>query len=348
MILPTGAAERTNTLSRTLTQVARLSQGLRPCRLACGPAIVFHGGGYLEGKTMTNSQILAALDGSAGSALVADWAAARAEALHEGLTLVHVTPASWAFRTPEDLVLANKRAADLLTSESERIGRAHPGLEVSCKVLSGEPAQTLAGLSTSAALLVAGTDRGPGTEGQGYGSVSFQIAVTSQCPVAIIPLRTAGQPSGVVAGVDGSPDSIRALELAASEAHRFGEELVIVYATGPVTSGQQLNGGQQKDGVPANDEVVASAVDWVRAQFPDLDVRVRLDPVHHAAEALAAASQRARLLVIGRKGRGGLRVLLGSVAQHTLLNVQCPTMLALPAAIPAGATVSGLAANDGG
>ncbi|WP_347110886.1 universal stress protein [Paenarthrobacter sp. S56] len=285
---------------------------------------------------MTNSHILAALDGSPGSALVADWAAARAEALHAGLALVHVTPASWAFRTPEDLVLANKRAADLLTSESERIGRAHPGLDVSCKVLSGEPAETLAALSPSAALLVAGTDRGPGTEGQGYGSVSFQIAVTSQCPVAIIPRRTAGQPSGVVAGVDGSPDSIRALELAAGEAHRLGEELVIVHATGPV------HGGQQQD------EVVADAVDWVRSQFPDVEVRVRLDPVHHAAEALAAASHGARLLVIGRKGRGGLRVLLGSVAQHTLLNVQCPTMLALPATIPAGATLSGLAANDGG
>ncbi len=286
---------------------------------------------------MTNSQILAALDGSPGSAIVADWAAARAEAFHGGLALVHVTPASWAFRTPEDHVLANKRAADLLRSESERIGRAHPGLEVSCKVLSGEPAETLAGLSPSAALLVAGTDRGPGTEGQGYGSVSFQIAVTSQCPVAIIPGRTAKQPSGVVAGVDGSPDSIRALELAAGEAHRFGEELVIVHATGPV------NGAQQQD------EVVANAVNWVQAHFPDIDVRVRVDPVHHAAEALAAASRMARLLVIGRKGRGGLRVLLGSVAQHTLLNVQCPTMLALPAAIPAEATVSsGPAANDGG
>ena len=266
-----------------------------------------------------NKHILAALDGSLVSDAAADWAAARAEAFGANLILVHVTPPGWSFQTIEDHALATKRADDLLNSEMDRLAHSYPWLDVSSMVVSGEPAETLAGLTGTAGLLVAGTDRGPGTEGQGYGSVSFQIAVTSLCPVAIIPRHPVPQQHGVVVGVDGSRDSKSALELAAGEARRFGEALLIVHAVGSLNPSGNA------------DDVVGDAVTWVHAHFPDVSVSVRVDPVHHAAEALAAASSEARLLVLGRKGRGGMRVLLGSVGQHTLLNAQCPTILTIPA-----------------
>lgn len=268
---------------------------------------------------MSNMHILAALNGSDGSDTVADWAADRGQALGADVTLVHVTPPVWAFRSPEENALANKGAEDLLNSAADRLAVSFPGLEISSKVISGEPGQTLAGLSASAGLLVVGTDRRPGAEGQGYGSVSFQIAVTSRCPVAVIPHHLSRPSFGVVVGVDGSRDSVSALELAAGEAQRIREELVIVHAL-PTAEAERIR-----------NDVVADSVEWVHAHFPEVNIRVRVDPIHSAADALAAASSDAKLLVIGRKGRGGLRVLLGSVAERALLNVRCPTLLALPA-----------------
>ncbi|WP_223932698.1 universal stress protein [Arthrobacter sp. StoSoilB5] len=263
-------------------------------------------------------QIVAALDGSRAGRNVADWAAAHADAPGLGLNLVHVVPPDWAFPVEGERKLALERASDLLGSETGRLAEAYPSLEVSSTQLSGEPAETLAGLSPEADMLVAGTDRGPGTEGQGYGSVSFQIAVTSNCPVAVVPDMASGVRTGVVVGVDGSADSLTALDLAASEAQRMDEELIIVHASGPEPRS------------PRNSGILAEAVRWVNERYPGVSVQERLEDGLGPGDALVAAARDARLLVMGCRGRGGLRVLLGSVAQHVLLNVQCPTILTRP------------------
>lgn len=263
-------------------------------------------------------QILAALDGSRAGSRVADWALARADALGLVLNLIHVVPPDWAFPLPGDRTLTMERANDLLKSEAARLAGIFPSMEIKSTQFSGEPAETIASLSSEAEMVVVGTDRGPGTEGQGYGSVSFQIAVTSKAPVAVVPDITAGKRSGVVVGVDGSPDSLCALDMAATEASRLREELVIVHASGPGAL------------APKDGDVMGDSVRWVKERYPALNVREKLDLDHRPGDALVAAAKEAQVLVMGCRGRGGLRVLLGSVAQHVLLNVQCPTILTRP------------------
>jgi nucleotide-binding universal stress UspA family protein len=265
-------------------------------------------------KAISSKYVLAGLDGSVAGSSVADWAAARAQAMGDGLALVHVVLPVWVYQVPDEHALAVKRAEDLLRSEAGRVQQVYPDLDVVTTIATGEPAEALAALSLKTGLVVVGTDRGPGTEGRGFGCVSFQVAVTSRCPVAVIPQRAPEHGSGVVVGVDGSPDAARALELAAGEARRLKEELVIVHAPGP----------ESGDGT---DDVSSDSVKCVNLHFPDLAVRVSVDPGRTPAEALTEASLGARLLVIGRKGRGGLSVLVGSVAQHILLNLRCPTIL---------------------
>ncbi|MFJ5956404.1 universal stress protein [Paenarthrobacter sp. NPDC092416] len=263
-------------------------------------------------------QILVALDGSLAGGHVADWAAARADSLGLGLTLVHVVPGEWAYPRENDRQLAVSRADDLLNSEAARLAEAFPGVGITTKRLSGEPAETLAALSSDSEMVAVGTDRGPGTEGQGYGSVSFQVAVTSNCDVAVVPASRSELRSGVVVGVDGSAESLNALDHGAREALRLDEELIIVHASGP--DAQLADGG----------DVLGRAVQRVSQQFPSVTVTARPDPTRSPGEALVAAARDARLLVMGCKGRGGLSVLLGSVAQHVLLHVQCPTILTRP------------------
>ncbi len=271
-------------------------------------------------------QILVALDGSRWSGHVADWAAACASSLGLGLTIVHVVPGEWAYPQQNDHQLAVRRADDLLNSEAGRLAVAFPTLPIATKRLSGEPAETIADLSPACSMVVVGTDRGPGTEGQGYGSVSFQVAVTSKCDVAVVPGPAPQQRSGVVVGVDGSAESLDALDQAAREAQRLDDELIIVHATGP--EARLVDDGN----------VLSSAVQRVNQKFPAVVVKEVLDTSCGPGEALIVAAREAQLLVMGCKGRGGLSVLLGSVAQHVLLHVQCPTILTRPHREVAGGT----------
>ncbi|SEI93635.1 Nucleotide-binding universal stress protein, UspA family [Arthrobacter sp. yr096] len=263
-------------------------------------------------------QILVALDGSRAGSPVADWAAARADSLGLGLALVHVVPGEWAYPRENDHQLALSRAEDLLTSEAKRLAAAFPTLRIATKRLSGEPAATVASLSPAYSMVVVGTDRGPGTEGQGYGSVSFQVAVTSKCDVAVVPGSAPQQRSGVVVGVDGSAESLDALDQGAREAQRLDDELIIVHATGPEV------------GLAEGGKVLGAAVQRVNHKFPSVVVKEVLDTTRGPGESLITAAREAQLLVMGCKGRGGLSVLLGSVAQHVLLHVQCPTLLTRP------------------
>lgn len=260
-------------------------------------------------------QILVALDGSRAGSAVADWAAARADSLGLGLALVHVVPGEWAYPRENDRQLAVGRADDLLNSEARRLAAAFPTVGTATKRLSGEPAETIAALSPGYPMVVVGTDRGPGTEGQGYGSVSFQVAVTSKCDVAVVPGLPPQKRSGVVVGVDGSAESVEALDHAAREAQRLDDELIVVHATRSVA--ELAEGGH----------VLSSAVQRVNQKFPAVVVKEVLDMTRGPGEALVAAAKDARLLVMGCKGRGGLSALLGSVAQRVLLHVQCPTIL---------------------
>ncbi|XAZ32842.1 universal stress protein [Paenarthrobacter ureafaciens] len=69
----------------------------------------------------SNRHVVAALDGSVAGSFVADWAAARAHAMGDRLTLVHVVLPVWVFQVPDEHTLALKRAEDLLGSEAARV-----------------------------------------------------------------------------------------------------------------------------------------------------------------------------------------------------------------------------------
>ncbi|WP_442542548.1 universal stress protein [Arthrobacter sp. KN11-1C] len=262
-------------------------------------------------------KILVGVDGSAVGSAAADWAAERARDLGLGLNLVHAVPEPWAFPAKTLHEDATAQAKDLLKGEAARVTARFPSLEVVTTLSSGEPAETMRKLSADAEMVVVGTDRRPGNHGEGFGSVSFQIAVISHCAVAIVPAPSTLESFGVVVGVDGSRDSEIAVECAAGEAQRMRQELVIVHAgSGPG---------------PAGDTILSASVEGLDARHSDLAVREILDRERQPVEALLDASAHARLLVLGCKGRGGARVLVGSVAQHVLLNVRCPTLITRPA-----------------
>lgn len=130
----------------------------------------------------------------------------------------------------------------------------------------------------------------------------------------------------VVAAVDGSQDSQRALEWAVGEAARRGADLRIVHVRQYAPSLQPavlVTGGEE----PADDPVLGAARELLdgRAGLPPLEFISREGM---PAAVLPEMSAEAQLLVLGSRGRGGFAsLLLGSNGVAAARDAACPVVV---------------------
>lgn len=138
---------------------------------------------------------------------------------------------------------------------------------------------------------------------------------------------------GIVVGVDGSPNSQRALEWAMSEAAIRQAPLtvlavhqaVISWATGDPVSyvGESPEVEQVQQTAAAMVEKVASHLGEARPA--SLTVRTING---FPAQQLIEASQDADLVVVGSRGHGGFaRLMLGSVSTQVVHHATCPVVV---------------------
>jgi nucleotide-binding universal stress UspA family protein len=133
----------------------------------------------------------------------------------------------------------------------------------------------------------------------------------------------------LVVGVDGSDSSLTAVDWAVDEAARHGLPLRLVYASlweryeGALPSGSVDRSSEQ---VMA-EHIVASAAE--RVQKRDADVKVSTDILpEDAVSALLGEGDTASALVVGSRGRGGLKgLLLGSVSLAVAARTHCPAVV---------------------
>ncbi|MBX6355213.1 MAG: universal stress protein [Micromonosporaceae bacterium] len=222
-----------------------------------------------------------------------------------------------------------RREADRIVAEAVReAARQDAGVAVTGAVVTGAPAPVLVEESRQAAMVVLGTRGLGGFTGLLVGSVAVQVSAHAACPVLVS--RHADGPGPVVVGVDGSPASGLAVDLAMAEASFRGATLLAVHAwarPAPIRPGDVPP--PERDGAEAT-QVLAEAVAGRRDRYPDLKVDLRVVR-GHPGHALITASAGAQLVVVGTRGRGGLAgLLLGSVSHAVLHHAGCPVMLVRP------------------
>jgi nucleotide-binding universal stress UspA family protein len=201
---------------------------------------------------------------------------------------------------------------------------------ISAHVLHGPEVPELRALSEEAQLLVVGARGSTGRSR--VGRVSAHLAAHARCPIAVVRDVVDDPTAPVVVGVDGSPSSMVAAQLAAREAVLRDIPLVVVHAR-PTAAAPYGSEGLLLPPLSTADEddpthLAARAVaTQLREEYTGLDVRIDLvddQPAH----ALVQMSHGAALVVVGSRGMGAFRgMLLGSVSNEVVRDADATVMV---------------------
>ena len=284
------------------------------------------------------NEIVVAVDGSAPSDAALRWATRESLMRVVPLKLVHIVPSPSVTRSLMPIPVSaeqsqDARARQIVDNATRLVHRTAEDAGASAVIAGAEiynsaAIPTLIDLSERAKMIVVGS-RGHGALRRGLlGSVSTGLVSGAHCPVAVIHDRAAPPADlPVVVGIDGSPSSDLATCIAFEEAAHRRVELVAVHAWSdvdlmdvPEADWDAVSQGKVK--------LLDKRLSGWCERYPDVTVRrlvVRDQPTFH----LADEAEKAQLLVIGSRGRGGFTgMLLGSVSSMLAHYVQIPLIVA--------------------
>ncbi len=281
---------------------------------------------------MTSDEILVGYDGSDDATVALNWALdeagrsgrpVRLAYVFEWLTVAGwigpgVAPGIWPDET------ARRQVEDLVRKAAADAAAERPGLTVQGEVFDGPPTLVLQERSAEAGMLVLGSRGHGGFGGLLTGSTAVSVSAHAHCPVVVVRDGQKATSGPVVVGLDGSQASLRALGFAIERAAQRDVPLRVLRAWEPPGE-RWVPPGFDPEQATATERASAEAdlAQW-RETFPDVPVEVEVTPGNPAA-LLVRASQAAQLVVVGSRGRGGLRgMLLGSVSQQLIHHAHCP------------------------
>ena len=283
--------------------------------------------------------IVAGVDGSASALNAALWAAGEAARRHLPLRLAHavgLSPLAYSggFRpSPNYANHVESEGRKALAEAAEAIGLAHPDLDVTTVLSGSSSVQTLIDESGDARLVVLGSRGLGGFAGLLAGSNAVALVSHGRCPVAVIRSGTPVTDGPVVVGVDGSPHSEAAVEIAFEEASLRGVGLTAVHTWVEFASDSAYAYARQfvtnMDDVQASEteQLAASLTDW-QGKYPNVTV-ARVVTRDRPARCLIDHAAGAQLLVVGSRGHGGFTgMLLGSTSQALIYHAPCPLLVA--------------------
>lgn len=285
--------------------------------------------------------VVVAVDGSAPSKAALAWATHDAGMRNLPLTLVHVVvpvapsaAISPEFAFPSDYFTWQEDEAARLLEEARKLVEDSP-LEakppaVNTEVLHGGAVATLVDLSKDADMIVVGS-RGLGAFGRVLlGSVSGGLVHHAHCPVAVIhdDPPEVGDDAPVLVGIDGSPASIAATEIAFDEASRRGVDLIALHAWRDITTVYELPGLDAKRLQEEAQLALSERLSGFGEKYPDVSVH-KVVVSDRPSRQLIEHAKSAQLVVVGSHGRGGFAgMLLGSVSTAVVHAVKTPTIVA--------------------
>ncbi|WP_175442215.1 universal stress protein [Humibacillus sp. DSM 29435] len=307
----------------------------------------------MDPHQMPAGAVVVGYDGSPTAEAALEWAAREASAWGRPLHLLHTMRYPDGFAMSLDLDL-NPDRDEIAIAGIEQAQRLAPGLAVTSETKPGGAASWLVELSERADLVVVGGHGHHAARAVLVGATAPQVTAHSKCPVVVVqadseltpPLpperpvfseQGGGLPDSstlsgrVVVGVDGSESCTGAVEFAYARASRLGLGLLAVgcwwwQESGPYMAGTEDFGWDSSIRDRELRLVSEHLAGWSE-QYPDVDVHTIL--VHgNPVEVLVEEADRAELLVLGTRGRGGFAgLMLGSVSLRVLSAARRPVAI---------------------
>lgn len=275
---------------------------------------------------MNRAEILVGYDGSDESRHALRWAVREARLRKMPLTICHVWHWPFAMAPSGPEILETFRLMSEHTAESGAIiaRGTSPALTVKGRAVRGPVAETLLGLSGHADMLVVGHRGNEGFDGLLIGSVAARLAVHAYCPLVVVRETPAVEGGPVVAGVDGSPGSGASLAFAFEEAalRRVSVHLVCSADDQVGNDGAAFVPDLEESRRKAAARFERTVAPWCE-KYPHVQTRTSFVTAP-PREALLSAAETASMLVVGRRGHGDVRGLLGSVSQYMTHYAPCP------------------------
>jgi nucleotide-binding universal stress UspA family protein len=288
----------------------------------------------MEIEDVPHGAVAVGIDGSPPSQQALEEAVDIAAGEHRPLLLVHAVgsdEARWVDPTGHDnrAGLAGREAPglELLHAARAEAVRRSPGLEVRELLRVADPRDVLAAVSRHASMLVVGSrGRGP-VRSMLLGSTSLAATRQAGCPVLVVrPYHRGTVRNGVLVGIDGSEDSVPALELAFRESSRRGLPLTVLHVVPRIPRSvaeptiYEVTAGELEE----HRVWVAEEMSGLRERHPEVVVNTEVVPgLPH--EELVSRAERMNLVVVGAH-RGGLasELVLGSVAASVVERAHAP------------------------
>ncbi|MFD2468679.1 universal stress protein [Amycolatopsis silviterrae] len=291
--------------------------------------------------TDRNRTVLVGVDGSEGASDAVRWAAQLAAGRDFDLELVHclqITGLAYGGGLAGGAVLFEgmQQDGERIAGEARELALSvDSSLEVRTEVLTDSAQALLIDRSKKARMVVLGRTGIGGFTGMLVGATTAAVVSHAGCPVAVVRGRHGDGPvpqdGPVVVGVDGSPNSEAAIAAAFEEASFRKAPLVAVHAWADVVydsaEGTARLMPQWETLQPTEERLLAQRLAGWQEKYPDVEVRRKLvrDRPRHV---LLAESDRAQLLVVGSRGRGGFAgMLLGSTSQAMVHHSACPVLV---------------------
>jgi nucleotide-binding universal stress UspA family protein len=286
-------------------------------------------------------KIIVGVDGSEPSFEALRWAVHEARRRDADISIVscYSVPAYGGFGggvypSSVDVDTMKEAAAAVVGRAVEAVAEIDPKLNVDAFTLLASPVLGVTEAAVEGDEIVVGATGHSGLVAGLLGSVAAGVTHRAHVPVIVVPAKSpvefGDSMKKIVVGVDGSPEALLALDWAYRQAQVSGADLTVVHAwvyPYPVTeaSPRELRKPMEFD---AQNELQAS-VDSLGPRLTGGPVAVHAKlrddtPV----EALLAECADADLLVVGSRGRGGLRSrLLGSVSHTLVQHALCPVVV---------------------
>jgi nucleotide-binding universal stress UspA family protein len=279
--------------------------------------------------------VVVGVDGSQAALHAVRWAAVEARSARCPVSLVHIVEWPMVSLPVAGLQVdwtqqVHAQGHRWLQQAQETAELAAPGVQTQAHLFTGDPREHLLAEAQHAQELVVGSRGLDGLKGMLLGSTSATVSQHACCPVVVV--HGNGEAAGpIVVGLDGSPASEQALGYAFRAASRAGAALLAVHAWDDrgmrnprLTRAKEL---AVADVEATGQRMLAEQLAGWSDKYPDVAVERRI--IHQRpAAALIDLGHRARMIVVGSRGRGGFtRLLLGSVSQAVVQHATCPVVI---------------------